>query len=168
MGAIENGHETALELVSGANFVCALQHFSGPARFKGSRAKFGRKFAKNLKNSIFSSEMALELISGADFLCNLMCGAGPVDLRGSRVRFRPPRPQKIDDLRSVTKPCIKNPREMALELVSGADFLCNLMCGAGPVDLRGSRGRFRRPDPQKSTISGRLQNPVLKTPAKWP
>ena len=29
---------------------------------------------------------------------------------------------------------------MALELASGADFLCKLMRGAGPVDLRGSRG----------------------------
>jgi len=29
-------------------------------------------------------------------------------------------------------------REMALELVSGADFWCNLMSGAGPVDLGGS------------------------------
>jgi len=31
--------------------------------------------------------------------------------------------------------------EMALELVSGADFWCKLMSGAGPVDLGGSRGR---------------------------
>ena len=32
--------------------------------------------------------------------------------------------------------------EMALELVSGADFWCKLMPGAGPVDLGRSRGRF--------------------------
>ena len=29
---------------------------------------------------------------------------------------------------------------MESELVSGADFLCKLMCGAGPVDLRGVPG----------------------------
>ena len=33
------------------------------------------------------------------------------------------------------------PSEMALELVSGADFWCKLMSGERPVDLRGSRGR---------------------------
>ena len=32
---------------------------------------------------------------------------------------------------------LSNRREMALELVAGADFLCKWMCGAGPVDLRG-------------------------------
>ena len=32
-------------------------------------------------------------------------------------------------------------REMALELVSEADFWCKLMSGVRPVDLRGSRGR---------------------------
>ena len=32
--------------------------------------------------------------------------------------------------------------EMALELVSGADFWCKLMSGGRPVDLGGSRGRF--------------------------
>jgi len=30
--------------------------------------------------------------------------------------------------------------ELALDLVCGADFFCTLMCGAGPGDLRGSRG----------------------------
>ena len=33
------------------------------------------------------------------------------------------------------------PREMALELVSGADFWCKLMSRGRPVDLRRSRGR---------------------------
>jgi len=37
---------------------------------------------------------------------------------------------------------------MALDLVSGADLLCKLMCEAGPVDPRGSRGPRGRPDPQ--------------------
>ena len=40
---------------------------------------------------------------------------------------------------------LKDPRahsEMALELVSGADFWCKLMSGGRPVDLRGSRGQF--------------------------
>ena len=32
--------------------------------------------------------------------------------------------------------------EMALELVSGADFWCKLMSRASPGDLGGSRGRF--------------------------
>ena len=64
-----------------------------------------------------------------------MCGAGPVDLRGPGAAQTP----QIDDFRLVKKSYIKNPREMALEMVCGADFLCKLMCGAGPVDLRGSR-----------------------------
>ena len=34
---MENGHET--ELVSGANFVCVLHHFSGPTRLKGPRGQ---------------------------------------------------------------------------------------------------------------------------------
>ena len=68
-----------------------------------------------------------------------MRGAGPVDLRGSPDARgpRPPTPPKIDDLRLVKKSYVRNPHEMALELVSGADFWCKLMCGAGPVDLRG-------------------------------
>ena len=33
-------------------------------------------------------------------------------------------------------------REMAEELVSGADFWCKLMPRASPGDLGGSRGRF--------------------------
>jgi len=71
---------------------------------------------------------------------------------------------EIDDFRSVKKSYIKNHREVALELVSGADLLSKLMCGAGPVDLRGSRGRFRPPRPPKSTISGRPKNHISKTP----
>jgi len=35
---------------------------------------------------------------------------------------------------------IENGNETALELVSGADFSCILMCGAGPGDLGRSRG----------------------------
>ncbi len=35
----ENGHETALELVSGANFGCVLHHFSSPTRWNGSRGQ---------------------------------------------------------------------------------------------------------------------------------
>ena len=62
----------------------------------------------------------------------------------------PPRPPKIDNFRSVKKPygCVLKHTtpgahyEMALELVSGADFWCKLMSGGRPVDLRGSRGRF--------------------------
>ena len=75
---------------------------------------------------------------------------------------------KIDDFRSVKKSYIKNSCEIALELVSGADFLCKLMCGAGPVDLRGSPAAPGPPRPPKSTISGRSKNHILKKPAKWP
>ena len=42
---------------------------------------------------------------------------------------------------------------MALELVSGADFLCKLMCGAGLVDLRGSPAA-RGPDHQNRRSPG--------------
>ena len=55
---------------------------------------------------------------------------------------------------------LSNRSEMALEFVSGADFLCKLMCRAGPVDLRGSRGPRGRPDPPKSTISVRVFGPL--------
>ena len=68
--------------------------------------------------------MALELVSGVDFWFKLMCGAGPGDLRGPGAAQTP----KIDDCRSVKKSYIKNHREMALELVSGADFSCKSMC----------------------------------------
>ena len=71
-----------------------------------------------------------------------MGGEGPSFWKVSRPPGAAQTP-KIDDFRSVKKSCIKTPREMALELVSGADFLCKLMCGVGPVDLRGSRVRFR-------------------------
>ena len=48
--------------------------------------------------------------------------------------------------------------EVALELVSGADFLCKLMCGAGPVDLRGSQGPRGRPDPENDRFSAKSQS----------
>jgi hypothetical protein len=35
----EDGHETALELVSGANFGCVLHHFSSLTRWNGSRCQ---------------------------------------------------------------------------------------------------------------------------------
>ena len=40
-------------------------------------------------------------------------------------------------------------REMALELVCGADFSWKLMCRAGPGDLRGPGGRLRPKSPGK-------------------
>ena len=46
-------------------------------------------------------------------------------------------------------PTPRNCHKMALELVSGADFWCKLMCRARPVDLRGSRGRFSAQNPGK-------------------
>ena len=39
---------------------------------------------------------------------------------------------------------------MALEWVCGADFSCNLMCGAGPGDLGGSRGSISAGNPRKT------------------
>ena len=36
---LTNRHETALELVSGANFGCVLHHFSSPTRWNGSRGQ---------------------------------------------------------------------------------------------------------------------------------
>ncbi len=35
----ENGHETALDLVSWADFGCVLHHFSSPTRWSGSRGQ---------------------------------------------------------------------------------------------------------------------------------
>ena len=52
----------------------------------------------------------------------------------------------------------------ALELVSGADFLCTLMCGAGPVDLRGSRVPRGRPDPENDRFSAKSKTPFLWVP----
>ena len=40
------------------------------------------------------------------------------------------------------------PREMALELVSGADFWCKLMSGGRPVDLRGPGVDLRAKTPE--------------------
>ena len=54
--------------------------------------------------------------------------------------------------------------EMALEVVSGADFSCKLMCGAGPVDLRGSRGPRGRPDPENDRFSAKSKTPPLLNP----
>ena len=53
---------------------------------------------------------------------------------------------------------------MALELVSGADFLCKLLCGAGPVDLRGSRGPQGRPDPPKIDDFRSVKKSYIKNP----
>jgi len=39
---------------------------------------------------------------------------------------------------------------MALELVCGAGFSCELMCGAGPGDLRGSRGSVSAENPGRT------------------
>ena len=56
----------------------------------------------------------------------------------------------------------KGPRG-PLELVCGADFSWKLMCGAGPGDLGGSRGRFRQKfqakPGRKFTARGPLKGP---------
>ena len=58
-----------------------------------------------------------------------------------RPKSTPPPPPKIHT------PQI--PREMALELVSEADFWCKVMSGGRPVDLRGSRGSISWLNPGK-------------------
>ena len=71
-----------------------------------------------------------------------------IDVRGGRGRSEggvpgapgPPGPRKRPIFSQIPNTPLLNPREIALELVSGADFSCKSMCGAGPVDLRGSRG----------------------------
>ena len=49
-------------------------------------------------------------------------------------------------------------RFLALELISGDDFSCKLMCGAGPGDLGGSRGSASAENPGKTgpIISSKL------------
>ncbi len=47
-GRTENHYETALELVSGADFKCVLHHFPSLARLEGLGAKFGRETTQNL------------------------------------------------------------------------------------------------------------------------
>jgi len=42
--------------------------------------------------------------------------------------------------------------ETALELACGADFSRNLMCGAGPGDLEGSRGCVSAENPGKTGL----------------
>ena len=78
-----------------------------------------------------------------------------IDVRGGPGRSEgvpgapgPPRPRKRPMFNQIHNTPLLNPREMALELVSGAEFLCKLMCGAGPVDLRRTQGPRGRPDPQ--------------------
>ena len=55
---------------------------------------------------------------------------------GQGKRYGPIRGRSICGLQH------RNCHEMALELISGADFWCKLMSWGRPVDLRGSRGRF--------------------------
>ena len=62
---------------------------------------------------------------------------------------------------------------MALELVSGADFLCKLMCGAGPVDLRESPGAISASqtpniDDFQSVKKSYIKNPHIKNPGVLP
>ena len=66
------------------------------------------------------------------------------------------------------KPPLRNPHDMALELVSGADFLCTLLCRAGPVDLRGFRGSRGRPDPENDRFSAKSKTLLCKTPIWQP
>ena len=42
---------------------------------------------------------------------------------------------------------------------SGADFLCKLMCGAVPVNLRGFQGPRDRPDPENDRFFINSLNP---------
>ena len=74
--------------------------------------------------------------------------APPTSLDGLKAPPGPPRLRKRPIFSQIQNHPLLNPREMALELVSGADFWCKLTCGAGPADLRGSRGPRGRPDPE--------------------
>jgi len=74
-------------------------------------------------------------------------------------------PKPTDFQPNPKPPPSAKPRDMALELVSGADFLCKLMCGAGPVDLRGSRGPRGRPDPENDRFSAKSKPPSAKSPS---
>ncbi len=65
----ENGHETALELVSGANFGCVLHHFSSPARLDWSRGQVLPELVQNPKIQIiilikFSTNSAFQQSPG--------------------------------------------------------------------------------------------------------
>jgi len=60
----------------------------------------------------------------------------------------------------IQKPRLLNPFKIALEMVSGADVLCKLMHGAGPVILRGSRGARGRQDPENDPFSTKPQTPL--------
>ena len=92
-----------------------------------------------------------------------VAGFAPYLFKGFWAARGRPEPQNDRfSIKSLNHP-LRNPREMALELVSGADFLSKLMCGAGPVDLRVSRAPRGRPENRKSTISGRPKNHTLKT-----
>ena len=63
---IENGYETALELVSGADFVCVLHHFSGPSRVEWSRGQVRPEIYQKLKIQIliFTPEIRRRLPDG--------------------------------------------------------------------------------------------------------
>ena len=117
--------------------------------------------------------MALELVSGADFLWKLMCGAGPVDLRGSRLpRGRPdPENDRFSAKSKTPFPWVPEGslagdlgcHEMALELVSGADFCCKLMSRGSPSDLGESRGRFPQDEVPTNQAHQRLVVVLAKT-----
>ena len=140
----------------------------------GFWAALGRPEPQNDRFSIKSlntplltpREIALELVSGADFWCKLMCGAGPVDLRGSRGPRGPPGPRKRTIFNQIQNPPLLNSREIALELVSGADFLCKLMSGAGPADLRGVPGAPGPPRHRKRPIFSQIQSPHQLAPSE--
>ena len=69
----------------------------------------------------------------------------PTILDGLKDPWGRPNPENDRFSAKSKTPPLLNSREMTLELASGADFLCKLMCGAGPVDLRGPRGPFKGP-----------------------
>ena len=96
-------------------------------------------------------EMALEVVPGADFLRNLMCGAGTVDLRGSPG---PPRPRKRRIFSQIPNPPLLNPPEMALEVVSGADFFVQIDVRSGPGRSEGVPGSISWLKPRNTSRNG--------------
>ena len=71
----------------------------------------------------------------------------------------PPGRAGLNDGRGTTEvPKMQNGHETALELVSGADFWCKLMCGAGPGDLGGPGVDLRPKTPEKLKFLNPFEN----------
>ncbi len=84
----EHGYETALELVSGANFGCVLHLFSSPTRWNGSRGEVRPETAQKPNNKY-----------NFDYLLNY--SGGVVGAPAGRRRGRPSVPRSQPSLRTA-------------------------------------------------------------------